>query len=60
MAYETDDGGFTLSDDLTRFDLARAHGWISRESYWAEGIPLATFVKACTNSLVIGAYDARA
>ena len=58
MAYETDDGGFTLSDDLARFDLARAHAWISRESYWAEGIPVATFVKACANSLVIGAYDA--
>jgi GNAT superfamily N-acetyltransferase len=58
MAYETRDGDFVLSDDPARFDLARAHGWISRESYWAEGIPLETFVKAIANSLVIGAYAA--
>ena len=58
MAYEIQDGGYTISDDPARFDLARAHGWIARESYWAEGIPLATFAKACANSLVIGAYAA--
>lgn len=49
MIYEVD-------DDRARFDLARAHGWLSRESYWAEGIPIETFAKACANSLVVGAY----
>jgi GNAT superfamily N-acetyltransferase len=58
MAYETHDGGFTLSDEATRFDLARAHGWIGGQSYWAEGIPFDTFVRACANSLVVGAYAA--
>jgi N-acetylglutamate synthase-like GNAT family acetyltransferase len=58
MAFETTDGGYTLSDEATRFDLARAHRWISTESYWAEGIPFATFAKSCANSLVIGAYAA--
>jgi len=58
MAYETTDGGFTLSDDPARFDLARAHGWISTQSYWAEGIPMTTFAKACAESLVVGAYAA--
>jgi GNAT superfamily N-acetyltransferase len=58
MAYETMDGDFRLSDDAGRFDLARAHRWISRESYWAEGIPFETFAKACANSLVVGAYAA--
>ena len=47
---------YEVSDDAARFDLARAHGWISRESYWGEGIPLETFAKACANSLVVGAY----
>jgi GNAT superfamily N-acetyltransferase len=56
MAIETTAGGFTLSDDPARFDLARAHAWISGESYWAQGIPLATFERAVSNSLVIGAY----
>jgi len=56
MAYETTKDGFTLSDDPGRFDIERAHRWISTESYWAEGIPFPTFAKACANSLVVGAY----
>jgi GNAT superfamily N-acetyltransferase len=48
--------GYELSDDLARFDLPRAHQWISRRSYWAEHIPLATFEKAVANSLVLGVY----
>ena len=56
MAHETTDGGFRLSDDPARFDLPRAHRWISQESYWAAGIPLETFRRACANSLVVGAY----
>ena len=47
---------YEVSDDPQRFDLARAHRWISAESYWAEGIPLETFAKSCANSLVVGAY----
>jgi GNAT superfamily N-acetyltransferase len=58
MPYETTDGGYRLSDDAARFDLARAHRWISTESYWALGIPLETFARACCNSLVAGAYAA--
>lgn len=58
MAHETTDGDFILSDDPERFDLARAHRWIGQESYWAQGIPLETFARACANSLVIGAYAA--
>lgn len=58
MPHEIDDGPFRLSDDASRFDLARAHGWISTESYWAEGIPLETFRRACENSLTVGCYAA--
>jgi GNAT superfamily N-acetyltransferase len=58
MTFEMTAGGDTISDDPTRFDLTRAHQWISRESYWAEGIPLATFAKSCANSLTIGVYRA--
>jgi GNAT superfamily N-acetyltransferase len=56
MPHETTDGDYQLSDDPARFDLARAHRWIATESYWAEGIPFATFAKSCANSLVVGAY----
>ena len=57
MPYESiTDNGYALSDDPARFDLARAHRWIGTQSYWAEGIPLATFAKACANSLTLGVY----
>jgi GNAT superfamily N-acetyltransferase len=57
MAHETTtDNGYGLSDDPARFDLARAHQWIGSGSYWAEGIPLATFAKACANSLTLGVF----
>lgn len=48
--------GVVLSDDPARFDLARAHGWISTQSYWAQGIPLDLFAKAVAGSLTVGAY----
>ena len=57
MPHETTtDNGYALSDDPARFDLARAHHWIGAESYWAEGIPLQTFARACANSLTLGVY----
>lgn len=54
--HEVADGAWLISDDPARFDLERAHGWIARESYWAENIPLAVFERAIANSLVAGAY----
>lgn len=56
MPFETRCGDFTFSDDLQRFDLARAHGWISRESYWAPGIPFELFARSVRGSLTLGAY----
>lgn len=59
MAHQiTHPDGFTLTDDPARFDLARAHRWISTQSYWGQGIPLALFEKAVSNSLTVGAYAA--
>ncbi|MFZ5717902.1 MAG: GNAT family N-acetyltransferase [Pseudomonadota bacterium] len=56
MAFEAAADGFTLSDDPARFDLATAHRWIATQSYWAEGIPLETFSRACAGSLTVGAF----
>lgn len=57
MPHETRDAdGYTISDDTQRFDVARAHQWIGGESYWAQGIPVQTFARACANSLTVGAY----
>lgn len=48
--------GVMLTDDPAQFDLDRAHGWISTQSYWGQGIPLALFKKAVEGSLTVGAY----
>jgi GNAT superfamily N-acetyltransferase len=53
---QTTPQGYALSDEAGLFDMARAHGWISGLSYWAEGIPLETFRTAVANSLTVGAY----
>ena len=59
MAYEIiHEDGVCISDDPQRFDVGRAHVWIGSQSYWARGIPDATFRAAIANSLAIGAYDA--
>jgi GNAT superfamily N-acetyltransferase len=57
MSFETlTEDGYRLSDDPAHFDLARAHGWISGESYWAPGIPFETFARACAHSLTFGVF----
>jgi GNAT superfamily N-acetyltransferase len=56
MVEQAFEDGWRLSDDPADFDLERAHRWISRDSYWAAGIPLALFEKAVRNSLLVGAY----
>jgi GNAT superfamily N-acetyltransferase len=56
MAFETRCGHFTLCDDLRRFDMVRAHGWIGGESYWGAGIPFDVFARSVRGSLAIGAY----
>ena len=48
--------GVTLSDDPARVDRDRAHGWIAELSYWAKGIPRATFERALDGSRLYGAY----
>ncbi len=48
--------GYSLTDDPAAFDLERGHGWIAGQSYWAAGIPLATFRRAVEHSLIVGAF----
>lgn len=48
--------GYRLSNAPDAFDLARAHGWIAGESYWAGDIPLEVFRRAAENSLTVGVF----
>lgn len=49
--------GFTVSTDPARLDLDMVHDYLSRESYWAAGIPRAVLEKAVVGSLCFGVYD---
>jgi GNAT superfamily N-acetyltransferase len=48
--------GYAISDDPARLDLDRVHAFISRESYWAKGIPRAIVEKTVRHSLTWGVY----
>ena len=50
-------GGFTVSTNPARLDLGVIHDYLSRESYWAAGIPRDVLEKAVAGSLCFGVYD---
>ena len=56
MAIEWSRPGFEVSDDPRRLELATVHRFISRESYWAEGISEALLARAIAHSLSFGLY----
>jgi GNAT superfamily N-acetyltransferase len=47
-----------ISTDPDRIDADLVHDFLSRESYWAAGIPRGTLERSIHNSLVFGAYTA--
>jgi GNAT superfamily N-acetyltransferase len=51
------DDGLVLSTDPARIDLAKVHGWLSGQSYWANGRDLATVGRSIAGSLVAGVYE---
>ena len=56
MAIEWSRDGLEVSDDPRRLDLGVIHRFISRESYWAEGISDALLARAIAHSLCFGLY----
>ena len=44
-----------LSDDRSRLDLDRIHGWLA-SSYWSPGIARGLVERACAGSHCLGAY----
>jgi GNAT superfamily N-acetyltransferase len=49
--------GYTVSTDPQRLDAAAIHDYLSKESYWAKGIPIAIVKKALANSMCFGLYQ---
>jgi N-acetylglutamate synthase-like GNAT family acetyltransferase len=50
-------GRFLISTDRSKLDLNVIHDFLSRESYWAAGIPRETVARSLENSLCFGVYD---
>jgi GNAT superfamily N-acetyltransferase len=53
----TETGRFLISTDKSKLDLDVIHQFLSRESYWAAGIPRETVARSIENSLCFGVYD---
>lgn len=49
-------GGYTLSNDKSRIDVAAVHAYLSR-SYWAEAIPRDVVEKSIAGSVCFGVYE---
>lgn len=57
MNYQATRDEFLVSTDPARLDSAAIHAYLSVDSYWAKGIPLATLQRALAHSLCFGLYQ---
>jgi ribosomal protein S18 acetylase RimI-like enzyme len=48
---------FQITTDKLRLDVDMIHGFLSRESEWAKGIPKSTLEKSIRNSLCFGLFQ---
>jgi GNAT superfamily N-acetyltransferase len=49
-------GDYEISDERARLDVVAIHRYLAEDSYWAQGRPFATVVRAISRSFVLGAY----
>jgi hypothetical protein len=56
MAIDWSRGGYDVSDDPSRLDIAAIHRFLSSQSYWAEGLSEALLARAIGHSLCFGLY----
>lgn len=48
---------YTISADPQRLDLEVVHGFLSNESYWAQGRSMETIQRSIEHSLAFGVYE---
>jgi GNAT superfamily N-acetyltransferase len=49
---------FTISTDKSRLDIDYTHDYLSKQSYWAENIPVSVVKKSIDGSICFGIYTA--
>ncbi len=47
---------YTISTDVTSFDIEMIHRYLSEESYWAKNIPIELVRKSIQNALCFGVF----
>jgi GNAT superfamily N-acetyltransferase len=57
-SYEINEGGVLISDDKKLLDRALIHGFLSKHSYWAKGVPVEIVNRSIEHSLCLGIYQA--
>jgi GNAT superfamily N-acetyltransferase len=50
-------GSYTISTDVSRFDLVRVHHHLASDAYWSPGIPFEVVAKAFQHSLAFGIFQ---
>lgn len=53
---EIEKDGYTISTDAAKLDLTVIHQYLSRDSYWAQHIPLEVVERSIANSFCFGVY----
>lgn len=48
--------GYTINSDKSQLDILLIHCFLSKESYWAQNIPLDVVQRSIDNSLCFGVY----
>ena len=60
MVFEVTRDNFLISTDKSKLDIGLIHNYLSKESYWAKGIPLEILKRSIDNSVCFGLYDGTA
>jgi GNAT superfamily N-acetyltransferase len=53
---EVEKDGYVISTNPSKIDVSVVHDYLSKESYWAKGVPMAVVQKSIENSLCFGLY----
>lgn len=57
MATEVTVGTYLFSTDKKKIDIDAVHQYLSRDSYWAQGVPVDIVQRSIDNSVCIGVYE---
>jgi GNAT superfamily N-acetyltransferase len=58
MPHELHHGEYLISDDPARIDVDAVHGYLSKESYWAQDVSREVVERSLHHSLCLGIYAA--